>query len=107
MADERQRGEVIPTGFLTWIQKPLQEAQEACQRVPLRLDEHRAWLDVFRAVSAAQRALMDLHKLAAWCNIREESYERKTDQRRVHGAREKTARGHQGKRRAARLEARQ
>ena len=62
------RGQVIPVGLLAWVEKPLRDALEACQRVPMRQDEHRAWLAVFEALARAQKACGELHRLASWIN---------------------------------------
>lgn len=56
----------IPSGFLSWVEKPLLDARAEVERVPLRLDEHRQWLAVLRAIVEAQTACRELHRLAGW-----------------------------------------
>jgi hypothetical protein len=58
----------VPSGFLAWIEEPLAEAREELEKVQLRVDEHRQWLAVFRALNKAQSRCRELRKLASWMN---------------------------------------
>lgn len=56
----------IPASFIGWVEEPARRAREAVARVPLRLDEHRAWLEVFREINATLAACSELRRLAGW-----------------------------------------
>lgn len=68
---ERTNEAVAITAFIRWVEEPLAEARVALEKVPLRMDEHKVWLEVFRGLGRAQEACAELKKLAAWhagCN---------------------------------------
>lgn len=85
MAGDEPRA--IPEAFLSWVEKPLADALAAVERVPLRLDEHRQWLAVFRAIGNAQSACRDLHRLAAFTDPGKPT-------KRGHATQKKTLRPH-------------
>lgn len=61
----------LPPGLLAWVEKPLSRALEALERVPMRVDEHRAWIAVWADVRNAREACRELRKLARWINEKE------------------------------------